>query len=90
MKKELTHLIGKKLVLDTASNWVYIGVLETVTDHCAVLAEADVHDSSDTHTSKELYIFDSKTTGVKANRKLTHINLDYVVSFSLFEDIKEF
>ncbi len=90
MQKELTPLIGQKIVLDTASNWVYIGVLEAVTEHCAVLAEVDVHDSGDSHTSKELYIFDSKATGVKTNRQSTHVNLDYVVSFCLFEDIMEF
>jgi len=90
MKKELTSLIGKKIVLDTASDWVYIGTLEAVTDDCAVLAEADVHNTGDSHTSKEIYIFDSKTTGIKANRKSTHVNLDYVVSFCLLDDIKEF
>ncbi|MCP4723212.1 MAG: hypothetical protein GY860_27480, partial [Desulfobacteraceae bacterium] len=50
----------------------------------------DAHDNTDTSTSKELYVFESKTTGIKSNRQQVHINLDHVVSFSLLEDVKEF
>ncbi len=45
---------------------------------------------SDTKVSKEFYIFDSKKTGIKANRRLVSINLAYVVGFSSLEKIKEF
>ncbi len=90
MKKELEKHIKKKIVLDTCSSWIYIGQLEKVTDNCAILSQADVHDGTDTSTSKELYLFESKTTGIKSNRNFVYVNLDYVISFSLFDDIKEF
>ncbi len=90
MKQELEKYLKKYIVLDTHSSWVYVGLLEKVTDNCVVLSEADVHDNSDTITSKELYVYESKTTGIKPNRNLVHINMGFLVSFSLLDDIKDF
>ena len=90
MKQDLEQFLEKKIVLDTRSSWVYIGVLEKVTDYCVVLSEVDVHDSRDTASSKELYVLESKSTGIKSNRKRVYINLDYVVSFSSLDDVKHF
>lgn len=90
MKVELEKFLKQKVVLDTRSSWVYIGVLDEVTEQCAVLSDVDVHDNKDSSSSKEIYIWQSTTTGVKANRHRTFINLDYVVSFSLLDDIKTF
>ncbi len=78
------------MVLDTRSSWIYLGTLEKVTEDCAVLKDADVHDSSDSSTSKEVYIFESRTTGIKPNRNRVHVSLDQVISFSLLKDVKQF
>ncbi len=90
MKKELAALKGKAIVVDTRSNWIYLGTLEEVTAHCLILTEADAHDISDTDVSKEFYIFDSRTTGLKPNRNRVYVNLDHVTGFSELEDIKAF
>lgn len=90
MKEDLEQYIKQKIVLDTRSSWIYMGVLEQVTNSCAVLSEVDVYDSTTTSTSKELYVLESKTTGIKANRKLVFVNLDYVVSFSSLDDVIQF
>ncbi len=90
MKSDLEEYLNQKIVVDSTASWIYIGVLEKVTSHCVVLSDVDAHDNTDTATSKEVYVFESKTTGVKSNRQYVHINLDHVVSFSLLEDVKEF
>lgn len=90
MKEDLEKYIGQKMVLDTRSSWIYIGALEAVTPHCAVLAEVDVHDGRDSSTSKELYVLESKNTGVKSNRERVHVNLAWVISFSTLDEIKYF
>lgn len=90
MKNDLKKYFNEEIVVDTNSSWIYIGVLEKVTDHCIILSNVDAHDNIDTSTSKELYVFESKTTGIRANRESVHVNLDHVVSFSLLDDIKEF
>lgn len=90
MKKELNTLIDQRIVVDTRSSWIYIGTLEQVTGDCLMLRDADVHDGNDSATSKELYIFETRTTGVKSNRKTVFINLEYVVSFSKLSHVKKF
>jgi hypothetical protein len=90
MKEDMEQYLKKKIVLDTRSAWIYIGLLEAVTENSVVLSEVDVHDSKATSTSKELYVLESKTTGIKANRNLVYVNLDYVVSFSSLDDVIQF
>jgi len=90
MKKDLEQFLSQKVVLDTRSSWVYIGILENVTEHSVILSEVDVHDSHDSSATKELYVLQSKTTGVKANRDRVFVNMDYVISFSLLDDVWQF
>ena len=90
MKEDLEKYLKQKVVLDSRSSWIYIGVLEAVTDNCAVLSAVDVHDRNDSSTSKELYAVESKASGIKANRNLVYVNLDYLVSFSALDDVIQF
>lgn len=90
MKNDLEEFLNKKIVMDSNSSWIYIGTLEKVTDHCAVLSNADAHYNDDTHTSKELYVLESKITGIKINRQYVYVNLSHVISFSLLDDVKEY
>ena len=90
MKKELETFAGRKIVVDTRSALIYIGTLEKVTGNCLVLRDVDVHDVTDSSTSKDYYIFETRTTGIQSNRESVYVNLSYVVSFSLLEDVKQF
>ncbi|MCP5103173.1 MAG: hypothetical protein GY950_07340 [bacterium] len=90
MKDDLEKYLNRQVVLDTRSSWVYIGLLEEVTAHCAVMSEVDVHDNKDTASSKELYLLQSRATGIKSNRRSVYVNLEYIVSFSPLEDVKQF
>lgn len=90
MKEALKKYINSKVVVDTSTSWIYIGVLEEILPGSLVLSEVDVHDSSETSSSKEKYVLDSKTTGIKSNRDLVYVNLEYVVSFSPLDSVKYF
>ena len=90
LKKDLEPFFGQKVVLDTNSSWLYVGALKEVTEHSAILTEVDVHNKNDSTSSQELYVLESKTTGIAANRNRVFVNLDYVVSFSLLDDVKHF
>lgn len=89
-KETFKKFLKKKIIVDTRSSWVYIGVLEKASDDTIVLGEVDVHDSNETATSKEIYVMDSAKTGIKSNRNRVVVNLEYVVSFSLLDDVKKF
>ncbi|MCD4743029.1 MAG: hypothetical protein K8R67_11200 [Desulfobacteraceae bacterium] len=90
METELKKHIKEKVVLDTRSSWIYIGTLDQVTGQCAVLTDVDVHDNTDTATSKDRYVCESRDTGIKTNRDRVFVSIEYIVSFSLLEDVKNF
>ncbi|MCK4765414.1 MAG: hypothetical protein KAW12_24645 [Candidatus Aminicenantes bacterium] len=90
MKEALKEFIKQQIVVDTRSSWIYIGVLENVLDGALELSEADVHENKDTASTKDVYVNESRKTGGIANRDRVFINLDFVVSFSPLEDVKNF
>lgn len=90
MKETLRTLVGREVVVDTRSPWVYIGKLDAVQSDSLLLLDVDVHDSSELSLSKERYVLASCETGIKANRRTVYVNLDYVVSVSPLADVIRF
>ncbi len=87
MKETLKGLIGKDVVVDTRSPWMYIGRLESVQADSLLLRDVDVHDSGETPLPKERYVLAACETGIKANRCSVYVSLDYVVSASLLSEV---
>lgn len=90
MKESLNGFIGKKIVIDTKSSWSYIGNLEEVLSDSVVMTDVDVHDNNDTTATKEIYLVNSRKTGIISNRDKVYINMEYIVSFSPFDSVKKF
>ena len=90
MKETLQELIGKDVVVDTRSPWMYIGRLESVQADSLLLSDVDVHDSGETPLPKERYVLASCETGIKANRRSVYVNLEYVVSVSPLSEVIQF
>lgn len=90
MKETLRSLLGKEVVVDTRSPWVYIGTLAAIQADSLLLRDVDVHDSGEISLPKERYVIASCETGIKANRRSVYINLEYVVSVSLLADVIKF
>lgn len=90
MKNDLKNYLNKAVVVDTATSWIYIGTLDKITDHTLILSDVDAHDHADSSSSREFYILESKTTGIRANRQSVSVVLSHVTSISLLEEIKEF
>ncbi|RMG40068.1 MAG: hypothetical protein D6725_04190 [Planctomycetota bacterium] len=83
------ELIGRNVVVDAASQYVYVGRLTRVEEQFLLLEDADVHDLRDTSTTRELYVLDSKRHGIRANRRRVWIRRDELVSISLLDDVME-
>ena len=79
--------VGQVVVVDTDSEYLYLGTLDKVLDHFIVLKDADAHDRRESPSTKEQYTMDSKRFGVKVNRKEIQIRIAKVVSFSRLEDV---
>ncbi|MGD2125274.1 MAG: hypothetical protein PVG99_04295 [Desulfobacteraceae bacterium] len=88
--KEILSCRHKEVVLDTTSDFVYIGKLQDVGDYFITLEDADVHDRRESPSLNEKYIIDARKYGIRCNRKLVHIRLEEVISFSLLKDVIEY
>ena len=75
------------VVIDTNSQFVYIGTLSRVADHFIVLKEVDVHDRTETPSTKEEYIMNCKRFGVRPNRREVSVRKALVVSVSKLDDV---
>jgi len=90
VKQVIDELIGRVVVLDANSPYVYIGTLRGQDRHYLVLEAADVHDLRDTtNTTRELYVLDAKRHGFHHNRNRVLVRREEVVSLSALEDVVE-
>ena len=80
-------LVGQDVVIDTDSSFIYIGRIEGVDDHFVAMSTVDVHDMRDSRVTKEIYVMEATKYGVRANRKLTYVARDRILSVSRIEDV---
>jgi hypothetical protein len=85
--EELKSLLGKQVVVDTDSSYVYVGTLDSIGCDYLGLVDVDVHDTSDSNSSKEHYAHETRKLGARSNRKLTYVRLARVLSVSSLEDV---
>ena len=90
LEEKLRQFLGKQVVVDTSTSYLYIGTLTEYGDGYLILREVDVHDTSQGTSSKERYILDSRKYAVKTNRQEVLIFIEKVVSLSAFEDVMTF
>ena len=87
----LEGLVGRCVVLDTQGPLVYIGRLEAVDDHGYLLTDADVHDRSEGHSTKEQYVNDAhlleRSGARQMNRRRVFVERSAIVSVSALDDV---
>lgn len=81
-------LVGRQVVLDVSSPFVYVGTLAGFELGYFVLEQADVHDLRDTTTTRELYVLDTKRHGINWNRERVLVRASDVVSLSRLDDVR--
>jgi len=87
---DLADWVGAIVVVDTHSSFVYIGRLERVGTDMLVVAEVDVHDTTEGRATKELYAIEAKKHGVKVNRREVRVAARVVLSVSRLDDVITF
>ena len=86
-KDELAEYIGEEVVVDTRTPYLYLGTLEGYADSFVTLRNVDVHDMSDSRSTKELYIMNVRRRGIGPNRAAVKIRQAVIVSVSLLSDV---
>ncbi len=93
MKSEadiLAQYLNKQVVLDTRAHIFYIGILSGLDEWFYTLADVDVHDHSESTSTKEIYIMDTKRFGIRKNRAKVLVKKSEVISISLLSDVAEY
>jgi small nuclear ribonucleoprotein (snRNP)-like protein len=83
----LHEFIGQVVVIDLRSEYVCIGKLVAIDDHFIELRHADIHDLRDTDTTRENYVAEARTSGIKRNRKRAVLMRAEVVAVALLDDV---
>jgi hypothetical protein len=83
----IEEFVNEKVVVDLRSPYVCIGTLVRFDEQWLELRNADLHDFRDTDTTREVYVADSRATGIKRNRKRVLLVRAEVVAVSRFEDV---
>jgi hypothetical protein len=81
------ELINERVVIDLHSTYVCIGTLLRVDQHFLELKNADLHDLRDTETTRELYVEDSRATGIKRNRRRVLVVRNEMVAIARLDDV---
>ncbi|MFO1021321.1 MAG: hypothetical protein U0903_11580 [Planctomycetales bacterium] len=84
----LSRYLGREVVLDVSSPYVYLGTLTGEDHRYVTLENADVHDLRDTKTTRELYIVESRRHGIRTNRAVVLVRKDEIVSVSALSDVE--
>ena len=84
---ELDTYLEKAVVVDTATSFIYLGVLKQVGEHFVTLADVDVHDCNDGSRTKEIYVLEAKRFGIRQNRTEVRVRMDQIISVSLLDDV---
>ena len=87
---ELNGYLGAEVMIDTDSSYVYIGRLERLGRDFIELGEADVHDASQSHSTKEFYAIETRRLGVRANRKRVLVKRSRILSVSKLDEVIEY
>jgi len=83
----LEDYLDKRVVIDLSSTFVCLGKLTRYDDHFLELKNADIHDLRDTDTTRENYVAESVSSGIKRNRKRALVRRDQMVAISLLDDV---
>lgn len=89
-REEIKDFIGAKVVLDTATPYVYVGTLKEWGESFVTLADVDVHDTSAGGSGKDQYVLQARHHGIRNNRRQALVRTALIVSVSRVEDIIPF
>ena len=89
-KEELKEYVGKDVVVDTSSLFIYIGRLSKIGGTFVTLEDVDVHHVEPGGATKEMYALTARKYGINMNRLSTKIRVDIIASISLLEDVIEY
>jgi hypothetical protein len=87
IESAIVSLMGREVVVDVSSSFVFAGTLVDLDQNVLSLERADVHDLRDSTTTRERYTMETRMHGIRVNRQQAFVMLHQVVSVSALEDV---
>ena len=87
-RSDLEEYLGQQVVVDTRSTYIILGTLTAIGRDCLTLESVDVHDTTDSDSTKDHYIMESHKLGIRTNRRSVKVRLAEVISVSLLRDVE--
>jgi len=89
-RAEIGHLLGERVVLDTKGHHIILGVLTEINDCFYVLDKADIHDSREVRSSREVYTLEAAKHGVRKNRERVHVRRGEMIALSALDEVSAY
>lgn len=83
----LQDLVGQVVVVDLASTYVCLGTLIGCDEWFLELRDVDLHDFRYGSATREVYVYESASLGIRRNRDRLLLRLDGVVSISRLDEV---
>lgn len=87
----LEQYLNRRVVLDTDGPIIYIGTLRSVSEGGFWLTDADLHDRSEGHSTKEQYVSEARDLAragtMRVNRRRVHVERRAVISVSALDEV---
>ncbi len=83
----LQGLVGQVVVVDLASTYVCLGTLVGFDEWFLELRDVDLHDFRYGSATREVYVYESATLGIRRNRERLLLRLDGVVAVSRLDEV---
>ena len=84
----LEEYLGQQVVIDTLSTFIFIGKLVRIDRVYLTLEAVDVHDTTDSSSTKDHYIMEAHKLGVRTNRGGVKVRSAVIISVSLLKDVE--
>jgi len=79
---------GHVVVIDTDSDWIYLGTLSHISDGMfVVLNDVDAFATQETTLTRHEYLIKVKHDGLVPNRRSVRVRKERIVAISLLDDI---
>lgn len=87
-KSGFEEYLGQQVVVDTRSSYIILGTLVGISPDCLTLENVDVHDTTDSNSTKDFYIMESHKLGIRTNRRSVKVRTAEIISVSLLRDVE--
>lgn len=83
----ITAFIGLRVVVDTDADYLAIGTLVSVGPDHLELTGVDLHDHREANSTKDVYLWESRQIGIRANRERVVLARRRVVAVSRLDHV---